>query len=229
MFTIIGGDGREYGPASVDQIRAWITAGRANLDTKARLQGAEEWRRLGDFAEFSDAGVVPPSLAPHPVAAAGELADPWVRLGAWFLDNVIAFLCCLPGLLLLGVTVVRDLLAHHGNLSPELTGRAAVGMMLLAIGGLALLIVQIWLLTTRGQTIAKRILGIRIVTVADNANPGFVKAVLLRWFVPELITLFLNLLAPLGFIFFVVDSCFIFRADRRCIHDLIAGTRVVKA
>ena len=26
MFTIIGGDGREYGPVSADQIRNWINS-----------------------------------------------------------------------------------------------------------------------------------------------------------------------------------------------------------
>ena len=52
MFTIIGGDGKEYGPVTVDQIRAWITSGRANLDTQAKALGTDEWRRVGDFAEF---------------------------------------------------------------------------------------------------------------------------------------------------------------------------------
>ena len=31
-----------------------------------------------------------------------------------------------------------------------------------------------------------------------------------------------------GGLFSIVDICFIFRDDRRCIHDLIAGTQVVK-
>ena len=31
MFTILGGDGKEYGPVPTDQIRRWIVAGRANL------------------------------------------------------------------------------------------------------------------------------------------------------------------------------------------------------
>ncbi|QYM79204.1 GYF domain-containing protein [Horticoccus luteus] len=52
MFTIIGGDGREYGPVTAEQVRAWIAAGRATLDTKARRDREVEWRRLGDFAEF---------------------------------------------------------------------------------------------------------------------------------------------------------------------------------
>lgn len=52
MFTIIGGDGREYGPVTTEQVRAWIAAGRATLDTKARRDSEVEWRRLGDFAEF---------------------------------------------------------------------------------------------------------------------------------------------------------------------------------
>ncbi len=71
MFTIIGGDGKEYGPVSVEQIRAWLAGGRANLDTKAKAVGTEEWRRLGDFPEFSGAAATPP---PPPVA--GGAVDP---------------------------------------------------------------------------------------------------------------------------------------------------------
>jgi len=32
----------------------------------------------------------------------------------------------------------------------------------------------------------------------------------------------------IGNVFTIVNYCFIFRADRRCLHDLIAGTKVVK-
>ncbi|MBS0632749.1 MAG: DUF4339 domain-containing protein [Verrucomicrobia bacterium] len=71
MFTIIGGDGKEYGPATAEQLRQWITAGRANLDTKAKALGTDEWRRLGDFAEFSGGDVPPPIAASAPAPAAG--------------------------------------------------------------------------------------------------------------------------------------------------------------
>lgn len=228
MFTIIGGDGKEYGPATVAQIRAWIDAGRANLDTKAKAVGTEEWRRLGDFAEFNPAAAVLPPVVPPVATVAADLADPAVRLGAWFVDKVIAFACSLPGFLVIGLSVLQDVLIHHGDVSPEVAGRVMLGALLLTVFGGALLVVQCWLLTTRGQTIGKRVFGVRIVNVDDDTNPGFVKAVLLRWFVPGLITVFLNFVL-LGYIFFLVDSCFIFRRDHRCIHDLIAGTRVVKA
>ena len=68
MFTIIGGDNREYGPVSTDQVRAWINAGRANLDTKARTIGSEEWRRLGDYPEFAPtpARSLPPAVPGMP-------------------------------------------------------------------------------------------------------------------------------------------------------------------
>jgi hypothetical protein len=73
MFTIIGGDGKEYGPVTADQVRAWIEAGRANLETQAKPLGSEEWRRLGDFAEFG-AAAPPPAIAAAP-AAAGPAAE----------------------------------------------------------------------------------------------------------------------------------------------------------
>jgi len=32
-----------------------------------------------------------------------------------------------------------------------------------------------------------------------------------------------------GSFFVLIDTLLVFRADRRCVHDLIAGTKVVKA
>ncbi|MEO7597960.1 MAG: DUF4339 domain-containing protein, partial [Opitutus sp.] len=78
MFTIIGGDGQEYGPASAQQLRAWMAAGRVNLDTKAKQVGTEDWRRLGDFPEFasSESAGVPPPLQPRAPQVVGGGVEP---------------------------------------------------------------------------------------------------------------------------------------------------------
>jgi GYF domain 2 len=66
MFTIIGGDGKEYGPVTAAQVRSWIAAGRANLQTRVKAEGSDEWKTIADFPEVT---------APGPVAAghAGKL------------------------------------------------------------------------------------------------------------------------------------------------------------
>src|SRR5688572_2901817 len=107
MFTIIGGDGKEYGPVSTDQVRVWLAGGRANLDTKARAIGSEEWRRLGDFAEFTTPAA-PPPLTPATLSSASpqvneaELAGRVTRLGAALIDRMLAAVCALPGLAIMG-------------------------------------------------------------------------------------------------------------------------------
>ncbi|HEV8073705.1 MAG TPA: hypothetical protein VGP21_06195, partial [Opitutaceae bacterium] len=69
MFTIIGGDGKEYGPVPASQINAWISNGRANLQTKAKKHGEDEaWKTLGDFPEFSPDAAVPPPPLPDEAA-----------------------------------------------------------------------------------------------------------------------------------------------------------------
>ncbi|MEO6004206.1 MAG: GYF domain-containing protein [Opitutus sp.] len=75
MFTIIGGDGKEYGPVTAEQLRAWIAAGRANLETKAKAAGSDEWRPLRDFPEFAGGPSVstPPPLTHAPVRAEGPV------------------------------------------------------------------------------------------------------------------------------------------------------------
>ena len=54
MFQMIGGDGREYGPVSAEQLNDWISAGRANGQTKARREGETDWKTLANFPEFTE-------------------------------------------------------------------------------------------------------------------------------------------------------------------------------
>ena len=55
MFKIIGGDGSQYGPVTVEQLREWIASGRANGQTMAQRDSETEWKPLSQFAELADA------------------------------------------------------------------------------------------------------------------------------------------------------------------------------
>jgi uncharacterized RDD family membrane protein YckC len=83
------------------------------------------------------------------------------------------------------------------------------------------LIVQAVLLTRSGQTIGKKIFNIRIVSIETGENAGFVTNVLKR----SVLNWFLSIIP----IYSLVDILFIFNKDRRCVHDKIAGTSVVRA
>jgi uncharacterized RDD family membrane protein YckC len=253
MFTIIGGDGREYGPATADQLRAWINAGRANLDTKAKALGSEEWRRLGDFAEFASPSAPPalgsaavppipmatyaPATPTMAVAVDATLAERGPRLLARAIDWAIEFAVAIPGGVILGsefMKLVVDMMQGRQPDFEELdTQRLILGGAVLAAGLLLLLIVQVWMLSTRGQSIGKRLIGVRIVKL-DGSNPGFVHAWLMREFLMSVFGGLLSILPIVGPVMLrpalhVTDWCMIFRDDRRCLHDLIASTKVVRA
>jgi uncharacterized RDD family membrane protein YckC len=106
-----------------------------------------------------------------------------------------------------------------------LSGGALTALaIVMALSFFAVLGYQCYLLSTRGQTLGKKWLGIKILKL-DGSPPGFPAAVALRVLVNGLI----GLIPVVGGIYVLVDTLLIFRDDRRCIHDLIAGTRVVKA
>ena len=69
MYKIIGADGKEYGPASAEQVRQWIGAGRANGQTMAQPPSQTEWRPLAELPEFAEAlTALASSQVPPPVA-----------------------------------------------------------------------------------------------------------------------------------------------------------------
>jgi uncharacterized RDD family membrane protein YckC len=245
MFIIIGGDGKEYGPVTADQVRVWINAGRANLDTKAKALGSEEWRRVGDFAEFAPPMGAPPMIAGEVplrvdvVPATGLVpADRGARLLARLIDWAIEIACTIPAGVILGTEFLKLVVAAGQGKEPDFesldVSRLILGAVVLALSRLALLIVQVWMLTTRGQSIGKRVTGIRIVRYETNGPPGIVHAWVLRELLFWFIGVFLSVIPFIGPMllwpaFHLTDACMIFRDDQRCLHDLLAGTKVVKA
>lgn len=81
-----------------------------------------------------------------------------------------------------------------------------------------------YLLTTRGQTLGKALLKIRVVR-RDGSLPSFMRIICIREGVSSLI----SVVYAAGLIFTLVDGLFIFTPSRRCIHDHLADTIVVNA
>ena len=93
-----------------------------------------------------------------------------------------------------------------------------------------LLTMAIWfginypLLSRNGQTIGKKMMGIRIVRV-DGSDCAVGRIIGLRYMVPGAI----GQIPIIGPIFGLINVLFIFRESRRCLHDAIADTIVIRA
>jgi hypothetical protein len=83
IYTIIGGDQKEYGSVTSDDLRKWITDGRLNAQSLAKEEHDTEWRPLSAFPEFADVlatGSAPPPPLAAPVAGAGGGRDAALQL-----------------------------------------------------------------------------------------------------------------------------------------------------
>jgi uncharacterized RDD family membrane protein YckC len=147
-----------------------------------------------------------------PVRKSGltPLAGRGSRLVAVLMDIAFFLVACVPGLLFMSD-------AKTVSSKPLVVDIFVFGPLLLFF------LCQITLLSGQGQTMGKKIIGVRIVRYEDEGNPGFWRAVVLRSFVPKLIGVF-----PLvGKLFSLINILCIFGEERRCIHDHIANTKVV--
>lgn len=90
---------------------------------------------------------------------------------------------------------------------------------------LAIAIVHGYFLVTEGASLGKKLLRIRIVTTeGERVNPA--KLLILRTALPFLASGLCC--CGIGPIVTLVDSLFIFGIQRRCLHDLLAGTIVIR-
>ncbi len=91
------------------------------------------------------------------------------------------------------------------------------------LGFIGFILLNGYYLKKDSQTIGKRIVGIRIVDM-DNQILTLGKILVLRYLLIRIAAM----IPFAGGLYGFVDMLFIFRQNRRCLHDLIAGTKVVK-
>lgn len=135
QYKLIGADNKVYGPVTVEQLRQWITEGRANAQTQVRPDDAADWKSLGTLPEFADllGGATPPTIPPPtPTVNADALAaeilardyqvqiSDWISRG-WDLVKTDYWL-------LLGATVVGMLIAGMGIIGLVLGGPMIGGL-----------------------------------------------------------------------------------------------------
>jgi len=94
----------------------------------------------------------------------------------------------------------------------------------LLLGWASYALVNGWWLHTRGQTVGKRLLGLRVVRL-DGSAASLVRLLGLRYG----LTVSLSAVPAVGQLLAIVDALFIFGGSQRCLHDLVADTRVVTA
>ncbi len=256
MHYFIGKDGKQLGPFEAGQVRAQLDAGLISPTDLLWREGMPDWAPVS--SEFPPAPPpIPPAVAPFgtpspgagfpsapPRAQAGNpfvfnpaptasatpvLADRGKRLLARLIDSGLMLCAIMPGAFwffaALGMETQRSSMRGHAHVEQEAVPQALLGLgggiMLTTLLVLALFIVQMVLLSTKGQTVGKKILGIRIVQL-NGSEAGFVHAVLLR----AIVMGFINALVGVTSL---IDPLCIFREDRRCLHDMIAGTIVIDA
>jgi uncharacterized RDD family membrane protein YckC len=146
-----------------------------------------------------------PAQAPHAAPPPSRPAGFWIRLGAGVVDGVATLL----------VGVVPVAVAADVNPPYALTGLAALLMLFMYVG-----YAPVMLAANEGATWGKQACEQRVV-ISDGRPIGFGRALLRELVVKGLMS---ALILP----FWVSALMVGVRRDKRGLHDLIVGTRVVR-
>lgn len=168
-------------------------------------------------SEAQDPRFAPPRAHVEDVEAGSEglqLATRWSRLAAMIVDLIVAF----AAMWVVSAVTPWNPWADRdaGWWTPHVIDTVLGFVLFMAVNG--------YLLATRGQTLGKAALKIRI--ARPGGEPASIGRVVgLRYGIGSV----LNIVPAVGQVFGLVDALLIFRSSRRCLHDSIADTVVLKA
>jgi uncharacterized RDD family membrane protein YckC len=219
QYKIIGGDDTEYGPASLAELKSWIRDGRVAAMTKVWRSDLSIWSPADRYTElFEELARLSASVA----AAADRTAPPagfWVRLMARLIDYIL--------MIIIFVVVWTPIADSRHWVMPEppqtLTKasfqqyREQVDLWsnkAMPIFYPIFLLYEVLFNGRFGATVGKMAIGAKI-TRLDGSPIGYSRA-LLRWVAARLTDI-------LFFGYILIGL----RRDKRGLHDLLAGTKVV--
>jgi uncharacterized RDD family membrane protein YckC len=165
----------------------------------------------------------PPAAAVAETGSAGPgLAGRGERLGAAILDGLIFAVLVYSPLLFAGFPSLMTAIATRQPLvwaAGMLVGASVAGAMFVIW-----VVVTIIFVSRNGQTIAKKLIGIKVIR-KDGSKAGLGRIFWLR----NMINIVIAMIPIFGGLYGLVDALFIFGDARQCLHDKIADTIVVRA
>ena len=154
-------------------------------------------------------------VVPADESLGSELASRWMRLWGVCIDGLVSIAILGPVMYFTGYwdrAMANDISIIEASL---------YGLL-----GLALyFVVNGYLLSKKGQTVGKLLVRTKIVSVETDEIIPLWKVIVLRYLPMGVAAQ----IPVVGSFFALANGLFIYRKDKRCIHDLIAGTKVIKA
>ena len=169
------------------------------------------------YAAPTQGGAIPPSY--DPVGYHSNLATKSERFAGAFIDGIILVPIMLGVGFVLGIAMVSagiDPASPMFQLIASIVGGILGAIVFTALHG--------YFLATRGQTIGKIAMKTQIVSEETNQILPLTEIILKRY-VPIWLA---SMIPVIGGFAGLVDALPIFRESRKCIHDEIAKTKVIK-
>jgi len=154
-----------------------------------------------------------------------EKATRLSRLGAVLLDGLIFTISFIPSY----ATAFRTMIHTRPNAANYFAFWAAMAnsgawFYVASLINLVLLVITIVLVYRNGQTIGKKLVGIKVART-DGSRASLARIFWLR----NVVNTAFTVVPILGPLYSLVDICLIFGGQRRCCHDYIADTIVIRA
>lgn len=212
-YLVKGGDGGQYGPASLDDLERWIREGRVVGTTLVWRSDTETWKPADEYLEL---GFELTHALKH-VESPAEPVEEEVRLVGFF-PRFTAFLAdyfVLTAVMTAVMAVLPSSMELKDTKDPWVIIQQRTFWILLALDLGVRGLFHVMFNAHFGGTPGKILIGAKI--VAEDGSPIGYRRAIARYFAGWLSVLSLGA----GFLFVA------FRPDRRALHDLLAGTRVV--
>ena len=145
MYKIVGADGKEYGPVSIERMRQWRAEGRINAQTRVQEAGATGWKTAADFPELGcapTAGVPGPGSSPPPLPT-GQAAGQQNGLAITSFVLGLLSLVCLPVLAGIPAIICGHLARGRARRLPGLYGGAGFALAGLIMGYVSFVVVLV--------------------------------------------------------------------------------------
>lgn len=219
-YKIIGADGREYVASTLDELRSWVEDGRVAPGTWVWHGQEERWKPASAWPELQwDLPAAPPVLPSGPAVPALVDAEFPMRAAAFVID--LFLLAALYNVVTMPwVEQIREM--HEATMrelesaSPDLTVMVRYSLVSWGTFLPLRLAYVVGFHGALGATPGKMLFGMRVVR-ADGKPLSFPRA--MGRFLAEFISM-----ASIGVGYLITP----FHPERRALHDLVAGTRVIR-